>query len=75
MGDMADLVNDDSPNEWWMSSERITCWVKTEGHRIVAAAPILRGFIGQPMSNLEAWMRCQGGFRKERIYGTRGTAI
>jgi len=46
---------------WWLSSLRMTVRVVTERklggiNVIVEAAPIIRKFIGQPMTNLLIWM-------------------
>ena len=49
--------------EFWLSTNRMTIWVKSENGIIVDAAPIARRFIGQPGKNLQAWLRKQGGFQ------------
>jgi hypothetical protein len=44
---------------WYYSCPKFTVLVKTDATgTIVWAAPIVRRFIGQPLSNLERW---QGG--------------
>jgi hypothetical protein len=57
---------------WWLSSNRMTVVVMTVeysgGHEIITeAAPIVNKFVGQPLGNLERWMRKQGGFEKYRL--------
>jgi len=45
---------------WWLSSPRMTVRVvavrQAGRNMIVEAAPIVRKFIGQPMTNLLIWM-------------------
>lgn len=41
---------------WWLSNSKMTIKVKVNKGRIVAAAPIVRRFIGQPFHNLNTWM-------------------
>ena len=54
--------------EWWFSSEKMTVWVKTGKHGIIIdGAPIIKKFSGQPLENLERWMKRQGGFKKEKL--------
>lgn len=52
---------------WWFSSSRMTFDVLVHGGVIIDAAPIARKFVGQPVTNLERWMRRQGGLRIERL--------
>ncbi len=43
---------------WWCSCRLFTVRVTTDVQLvIVAAAPIVRRFIGQPLSNLERWQK------------------
>lgn len=57
---------------WWLSSNAMTVSVTTKKTRygltvITEAPPIIRGFINQPATNLERWMRQQGGFQWKRL--------
>jgi hypothetical protein len=53
---------------WWLSSLKMTVGVETDKNsKIVNTAPITHKFIGQPLANLESWMKRQGGFRKEQL--------
>lgn len=55
---------------WWFSSNRMTVFVEvSEDGVVVQTAPVTRKFVGQPVANLERWMRKQGGFRKKEIAG------
>jgi hypothetical protein len=45
---------------WWLSSLRMTVGVITDDDIIIESAPIVKVFIGQPISNLESWMKKQG---------------
>ena len=55
---------------WWISCHRMTVFVGTENGGIVEAAPIVRRFIGQPLSNLTGWLgRRFGGLQIEEIGG------
>lgn len=54
---------------WWFSSLSMTLLVvihnsENKIDHIIETPPIARKFLGQPMSNLEQWMKNQGGFRK-----------
>jgi len=53
---------------YWLSSNKMTVIVEVN-HRgiIVKAAPIVRKFLGQPISNLIKWMKRQGGFKQELL--------
>lgn len=43
---------------WWLSNERMTFKVTTNGEHIITdAAPIARKFVGQPLTNLARWMQ------------------
>lgn len=53
--------------EWWLSTNRMTFWVRVENGFVVDTAPIAKKFRGQPFSNLEGWLRRQGGYRKEKL--------
>jgi len=53
--------------EWWLSSRRMTIWVKTRNGKIIDSAPIARKFRGQHLSNLARWMDRQGGFKYRRL--------
>jgi hypothetical protein len=48
--------------EFWLSSEKMTFWCKTENEIIVDVAPIAKKFIGQDIRNLFRWMKKQGNF-------------
>lgn len=42
---------------WWLSNHKMTVMIKTNQNRqIIEAAPIVKKFIGQPLSNLAYWM-------------------
>lgn len=48
---------------YWLSCMKLTIYAQTDGNgTITATAPIGRKFVGQPLGNLEAWMRRLGGF-------------
>lgn len=52
----------------YVSSERMTFLVTVDSaSKIVEAPPIAKKFIGQHFSNLEKWMKNQGGYRREII--------
>lgn len=42
---------------WWVSCPSWTAAVKTSGGQIIASAPIVRKFKGQPMLNLLKWCK------------------
>ncbi len=48
----------------WLSSVKMTIYVRTDSGTVVHAAPIARKFIGQPYGNLIRWMQKQGGFKE-----------
>ena len=52
---------------WWVSCRRFTAKAVVIDGRIVDAAPILRKFIGQPITNLLDWARSLGDYRAEII--------
>lgn len=52
---------------WWMSSSKMTFTVTVKDGIIIETAAIGQKFIGQPLSNLEAWMRKQGNFQKAKL--------
>lgn len=41
---------------WWLSNEKMTVKVVVRNTKIIAAAPIVRKFLGQPFQNLVSWM-------------------
>jgi hypothetical protein len=51
--------------EWFISNKRMTVGVSTKfdkkrmEHIIVSVSPIARAFIGQPLGNLEKWMKAR----------------
>ena len=48
---------------YWMSTNKMTVSVDADDRdMIIAAAPIVHKFIGQPISNLRNWLSRQGGF-------------
>ena len=54
---------------FWLSSNKMTVGVECDDKLIIRdGAPIIFSFRGQPLSNLENWMKTQGGFRKELIF-------
>ena len=53
---------------WWLSTEKMTICVDVDARGIIAAAPpVVRKFIGQPARNLGSWLRCQPGFRCQKL--------
>ena len=53
---------------FFLSSRKMTVGVHVDPKdRIVKAPPIVRKFVGQPLSNLTGWMQQQGDFRMEEI--------
>lgn len=57
-----------SEKRWyWMSSKEMTVCVGVVDGIIRRAAPVVYIFRGQPLENLERWMRRQGGFRMEKM--------
>lgn len=57
-----------SEKRWyWMSSEKMTVGVGVVDGIIRRAAPIVYKFRGQPLENLERWMRGHGGFEMEEM--------
>ena len=53
-------------HEYWLSSPKMTVGVTTDERGIIiAAAPILRTFVGQPIEHLRRWMQGHGpGYRE-----------
>jgi hypothetical protein len=48
-------------SDYWLSNSRMTVRVTVDAlSKIVSAAPIVRRFVGQPLSNLTRWMNKQG---------------
>lgn len=52
---------------YWLSSRKMTVSVVVLGKTIIKAAPVIGCFVGQPLSNLCSWMRCQGEFKLQRL--------
>ena len=46
--------------ELYVSSPKMTIWVKTENDTIIDIATIGKKFIGQPIDNLYRWMKKHG---------------
>lgn len=53
--------------EWWLSTERMTVWVKVYRTTIVDTSPIVKKFRKQPFGNILAWMSKQPGFKAKRL--------
>jgi hypothetical protein len=54
--------------EYWVSSKKITVWVKVDrGGKVASTANITKKFIGQKFTNLLNWMRYQGDLRIELL--------
>lgn len=47
----------------------MTVYVGVDDDTIVEAPPVVRRFVGQPVSNLVEWMLRQGGLRWTRTKG------
>ncbi len=57
-------------SELWQYANDIMCvGVFVADDTVTDAAPIVRKFIGQPVANLERWMRKRSGFRKTLVDG------
>jgi hypothetical protein len=55
-------------HRYWLSCQKMTIEVHVDGiNRITWAAPIVRKFVKQPLSNLEKWMSKLGGFQKIKL--------
>ena len=52
---------------WWLSCSRFTIKAIVKSGVIVDAAPIVKRFVGQPLSNLRKWMISLGGFRSKEM--------
>jgi hypothetical protein len=53
---------------WWLSTERMSVSVAIdEDDVIVDAPPIVRKFIGQPITNLMRWLAKQPGYMKAEL--------
>ena len=44
--------------DWWVSCPQFTVWARTSNGIILDSAPIVRRFIGQPLTNLIRWKNC-----------------
>ena len=53
--------------DYWVSTKRMTFWVEVTDGVISDSAPIGRKFIGQPYTNLIAWLRRQGGLQTQEL--------
>ena len=61
-------MSQSDPIEWWVSSEKMTIFVRTDQWRmILECAPISKKFIGQPLANLTKWLGKSGAVRVERL--------
>jgi hypothetical protein len=47
--------------EYWISNKIMTFWCKTKDGIIVDSAPIVKKFIGQPLSNFIKWSNIKIG--------------
>jgi len=55
----------DGTQELWLSSLRMTVWVRVDTHGVVRdAAPVVGKFVGQPVENLKRWLKRHGGYRE-----------
>lgn len=55
-------------SEWWrISTPKMTFAVKIHDDMVVAGAPIIQRFVGQPAKNLGAWVRQQGDVEFVRL--------
>ena len=57
---------------WWLSTDAMTISITTKktqhGLTVVTdGPPIVRRFINQPATNLERWLRKQGGLQWKRL--------
>lgn len=53
---------------YWLSTKRMTVTVGVDPDGIIfAAAPIVRKFIGQPLTNLERWLDKQEDFDEVKL--------
>lgn len=52
---------------WYVSCRRFTVCVYTRDGVIVAAAPVVRKFVGQPLGNLVSWFERFGGLKIHRM--------
>ena len=52
---------------WWYSNVSMTVRVVESDGKVVDAAPVVRKFIGQPLSALRGWMEKKGGFMSELL--------
>ena len=58
--------------KWWFSCNKFTVFVETDDDSVIAkTAPVVRKFVGQPLSKLEAWFRGFGGFEKAGFGGKK----
>lgn len=56
--------------KWWISNPNFTCEVETDASGIlIATAPVWKKFKGQPLANLERWLRSLGGYEKVMLRG------
>jgi hypothetical protein len=58
--------------EWWLSTDSMTVAIKTKKTKlgltvVTDGPPIIRRFINQPATNLERWLRKQGGLQWKRL--------
>jgi len=55
---------------WWLSTERMTVLVDVDdSDMVVRGPPIVRKFVGQPLTNLVRWLQKQPGFIGQEVYG------
>ena len=65
----------EATNRYWVSCRRFTIEVACDAAgTIVRAAPIARGFLGQPYARLLEWARRQGGLETARLDATEDRA-
>lgn len=53
---------------YWLSTTKMTVTVETDATGIIRTSPpIVRRFVGQPLTNLVAWLGRQPGFQYRRL--------
>lgn len=65
--EQADLYAALRREAWLLSCRTLTVRVEINNGIVCSASPIVRRFVGQPLSNLKRWMRGLGGYREELL--------
>lgn len=56
--------------KWWISNPNFTGQVDTDSSGVLTATPpVWKKFKGQPLSNLEKWLKSLGGFERVMLSG------